>query len=537
MDRMSLLYAMMMTMICKGYPSSRSDQIGDAIGNSGLWGSWSSAIYCNDGYFATGFKFKVEGGQGLGDDTAANSFRMVCDDGNTVTADREGGWGSWSSTVSCPDGSYITGIRDKFEGDQGSLKDDSAMNSVSVSCTDGSEITASNGEGSGNWDDYSDCPDATSACGFKQRVEGNQGSTVDDTALNAVQLYCCENAEEEEEGSNTYDFDDIYGYWNLISICGGGGVCTETRTIAITNLESSEVTTEFATSFTAAASATFGYTPPAPSGGGHASVTLELSTTASTAVAQSTIKSISEFISTSSTFQCGTEDDAMYQWVTVSTVTVTYPSGDTNEVDVELDSKYIWCVSESTMEPQCPPGYCVDEDCQECDLYSDDQTIVYDAEDEPSSRPTAKPTSESYQGYDYGDSTEDEDTANSNTAETIVIIVLLVLLCIVLTIIYCMYKCCVNCCKNSAETKQPNKQTPAPVVSTTTTAPVAMYPITQAAPMRTPQQVLYRTGEQVMPMQAAPTPIYPYQTAVPNTFTPNVRVVVVPTNVNTVPRV
>eukprot|EP01083_Nonionella_stella_P227423 806891_1 len=87
--------------------------------------------------------------------------------------------------------------------------------------------------------------------GYKSSIASLQGQSDIDLSCMYWQ-YCC-------VGSNTYGFADIYGYWDKVMSCGGGAICSTTETIDITQLQSSEVTTEFETSFTISASATMGF--------------------------------------------------------------------------------------------------------------------------------------------------------------------------------------------------------------------------------------------------------------------------------------
>eukprot|EP01083_Nonionella_stella_P285972 973340_1 len=101
--------------------------------------------------------------------------------------------------------------------------------------------------------------------------------------------------------------------------------------------------------------------------------------------------------------------------------------------------------------------------------------------------------------------TSQNERSNSISTLTIGIIAGLVLA-VVAAVIFCR--------KSNKAAFRPKKQTPVPVASTAPHASVQVYPTTQTAPTAA----------------ALPAPAYPYQTA-----SPNVRVMVVPANVNTVP--
>ena len=98
-------------------------------------------------------------------------------------------YGSWGSRSSCPSGKNIIGFASKFEEDQRG-GDDTALNSIKIKCSDGYITEASNGGPYGNWaSQISQCPSG-SVCGFRAKVEGDQGGG-DDTSLNEIELYCC----------------------------------------------------------------------------------------------------------------------------------------------------------------------------------------------------------------------------------------------------------------------------------------------------------------------------------------------------------
>eukprot|EP01084_Bolivina_argentea_P274413 467735_1 len=165
--------------------------------NNAPWGAWSEFVYCNDDEYAIGFKLKVEGDQSGGDDTAANSLRLICASSHNATASEiyttiEGNWGFWSSDILCPSNYYIIGFDQKVEGDQHG-GDDTAMNSIKFKCNDPNN-TIIEAWNAAQWGSYTgnfvDCPPGYFVCGFKQQVEGDQ-SGGDDTALNAIELVCC----------------------------------------------------------------------------------------------------------------------------------------------------------------------------------------------------------------------------------------------------------------------------------------------------------------------------------------------------------
>ena len=93
---------------------SRSDQNGVLTSNSGPWGGWGQVRYCAEGRYATGFRMRVESPIS-GDDTAANSVILRCDDGEAISPSNGGPWGGWSGFVNCPSGEYITGFKSRVD--------------------------------------------------------------------------------------------------------------------------------------------------------------------------------------------------------------------------------------------------------------------------------------------------------------------------------------------------------------------------------------------------------------------------------------
>lgn len=172
--------------------SSRSDFVKSQQLNSGLWGSWTSTRYCPPNTRVVGYRMRVEGGQGSGDDTALNAVELRCMDdyGNlSKVSAHDGLYGSWGDWAFCANGSVVVGGTVRFEGNRGG-GDDTAANNLKVRCSDNKEVQASNGMNYGSWLSEATCPSNSSVCGIKVMFEGNRGSG-DDTALNAVEFACC----------------------------------------------------------------------------------------------------------------------------------------------------------------------------------------------------------------------------------------------------------------------------------------------------------------------------------------------------------
>jgi len=171
----------------------RADYAGTIAPPAMSWGDWKQAVYCNEGTYAIGFAQKVEGNQGRrGDDTALNTVALSCgaSSGGPLTEwvdSHSGHFGSWGSEPVCS--GFVTGVRMRVEGNQGN-GDDTAANSVEMSCSDGPSIAADNGGPWGSWTDWSFCGPGEKVCGLRVRVEDPQGGG-DDTGMNALELFCC----------------------------------------------------------------------------------------------------------------------------------------------------------------------------------------------------------------------------------------------------------------------------------------------------------------------------------------------------------
>ncbi|XP_068128163.1 vitelline membrane outer layer protein 1 homolog [Hyperolius riggenbachi] len=163
------------------------------VGNGGPWGDWGDYQTCPPGTTARGFRLKVEGGQGGGDDTALNGIELSCTDHQSfdpraAITSTVGRWGDWRGIQWCPSGQIMLRFSLKVEQPLGGIEDDTAANSISFQCSDGTVLY---GDG-GPWGEYGDWSDTCESgiCGIITRVEKSQGSG-DDTSLNDVQFSCC----------------------------------------------------------------------------------------------------------------------------------------------------------------------------------------------------------------------------------------------------------------------------------------------------------------------------------------------------------
>lgn len=168
----------------------RSDQISTITPHSGYWGGWKQSVYCEPGTFVSGYKMRVEGSQGGGDDTALNAVQLHCRSPSWTDTEwissHDGVWGGWYSSRQC--NSFVNGARMRVEGSQGS-GDDTAANDVQMLCSTGGYIHAPGGTGWGGWGNWAQCPSGSAVCGISSRFE--DPISGDDTAMNGMKLHCC----------------------------------------------------------------------------------------------------------------------------------------------------------------------------------------------------------------------------------------------------------------------------------------------------------------------------------------------------------
>jgi pimeloyl-ACP methyl ester carboxylesterase len=133
----------------------------------------------------------------------------------------QGLWGSWQTTRYCPAGSRAVGYRMRVEQGQGD-GDDTALNAVELRCMDdaGELYTASSHDGLfGSWYDFSFCPKGSVIVGGAIRFESNRGSG-DDTGANNVRVRCSDGTDVQAPGGMGY------GSWNGNVACDAGtSVC------------------------------------------------------------------------------------------------------------------------------------------------------------------------------------------------------------------------------------------------------------------------------------------------------------------------
>ncbi|XP_051734801.1 vitelline membrane outer layer protein 1-like [Ctenopharyngodon idella] len=170
------------------------------VSNGMKWGSWGHKSMCPSGMYAAGFSLKVEeASHAFHDDSSLNGIRLHCVNpsrkssgsyGRYASIESDvGHWGEWTDIKWCPSG-FLKAFQLRVESAQGA-GDDTAANNIRFSCSDGF-LLQGDGTAWGDWGDWSPKCKGKGICGIKTRILEPQGFFGDDTALNDVQMYCCE---------------------------------------------------------------------------------------------------------------------------------------------------------------------------------------------------------------------------------------------------------------------------------------------------------------------------------------------------------
>lgn len=137
-----------------------------------------------------------------------------------ITPHANTNWGNWGIAAFCPDGSFARDFELKIEPSQGSHDDDTAMNAIKIWCyyhfdTDEFEagIETSTEGGWGSWTGKVSCGDAGAFLkGAQFKSETSQGSHDDDTAGNSVNMECTDGSILEPNGGG-------WGSWSNWVMC------------------------------------------------------------------------------------------------------------------------------------------------------------------------------------------------------------------------------------------------------------------------------------------------------------------------------
>merc|ERR1712137_191085 len=179
---------------------------------AGIWGDWGDPEFCPNGTYARGFHLKIEDFT-TPDNTEVNGIQLSCyRNQNTYPGDyprgsirsAEGPWGHTNfpsyEGVTCKSyDEFFTAFRLNVQPIQ-NTDDDSAVNNVRFECRNfdnGTEYELNypkNGPDLGMWGPKStSCPDDSAICGLSTRIEAPLPAGGDDTALNDVIFYCCDD--------------------------------------------------------------------------------------------------------------------------------------------------------------------------------------------------------------------------------------------------------------------------------------------------------------------------------------------------------
>jgi hypothetical protein len=174
--------------------------VDDITLHDGNWGSWGCIDWCPSDSYVYAINLRSEPHQMPGDDTAMNGisgwcFNRYTGQHNHFVTSTVGGWGSWQllNNILCNNvNTPIAGGQLRVEGSQGS-GDDTSANSLKFACLGSPGTWTEVGHANNNWGSWGSqalCPGGSAVCGIQTRVEGNQGGG-DDTSLNGARFYCC----------------------------------------------------------------------------------------------------------------------------------------------------------------------------------------------------------------------------------------------------------------------------------------------------------------------------------------------------------
>jgi len=102
--------------------------------STGAWGNWLGLAMCpNADSPMTQGNLQLEASQGIGDDTSANRLSGACRNGTALNPPSNTAFGTWRGWVSCPAGTAVCGMKTRVEGSQG-VGDDTSLNGVQLEC-------------------------------------------------------------------------------------------------------------------------------------------------------------------------------------------------------------------------------------------------------------------------------------------------------------------------------------------------------------------------------------------------------------------
>lgn len=140
----------------------------------------------------------MEGEHLLDDNTSVNAIRLYCYNTTLhhtgIVTSSTMNRGSWTGVYSCEEGDFLGGYDLKSQPEEGALGDNTAANALRMYCKSQGEDVYMESPGNkwGAWLGPSFCRTKMAVCGLMTLVEDDQGGLSDDTALNDVRFLCCD---------------------------------------------------------------------------------------------------------------------------------------------------------------------------------------------------------------------------------------------------------------------------------------------------------------------------------------------------------
>ncbi len=168
----------------------------------GLWGVWFPQVNGPSGYLACGMGLRNDpyNSSGSNDNTGVNAIKFIwckVDDCSLQQSSllNEGFYGNWLPDVMCPSGSFIYGIRAKFQDYVGPSSDDSGLTGFEIKCRDSFSNASSTIQVldsiKGTWKVWAEST-SQYVCGGKIRFEEILKGPGDATGLNGLYVDFCD---------------------------------------------------------------------------------------------------------------------------------------------------------------------------------------------------------------------------------------------------------------------------------------------------------------------------------------------------------
>ncbi|XP_053407702.1 vitelline membrane outer layer protein 1-like [Mercenaria mercenaria] len=136
---------------------------------------------------------------------------------DTITVRNGERFGKWGTAEYCPEGAYAVGYDLKIEPRQGRYDDDTALNAIKLFCeypggSGAGEITSTEGRW-GVWQGRTKCERKGFLTSFILQVESYQGYYVDDTSANFAKFKCRDLRGYYKEKELALSLGSGYGQW------------------------------------------------------------------------------------------------------------------------------------------------------------------------------------------------------------------------------------------------------------------------------------------------------------------------------------